>query len=115
MFYTASDPIRSVGQQGAPPGGVVAVPADRVGQAGGELDARAPAQLAADLVVVEGVAVVVVLGVAALLHAVAGQAQPVEDHLDQVAVGQLDASADVVDVAGAALQQGQGDAVAVVV
>src|SRR5689334_572321 len=43
-------------QERAPPGGVVAVPADRGGQAGGELDLGLPAELLADLGVVEGVA-----------------------------------------------------------
>src|SRR3954453_21413161 len=112
MFYSTR---RSVGEQGAPPGGVVTVPADRVGQALGELDAGGPAQLAADLVVVQRVPVVVALGLVEGLDPVPGQAQLGQDQLGQVAVGQFDAAADVVDVAGTALEQGQGEAVAMVV
>src|SRR3954468_6060629 len=100
----------------APPRLVVAVPGHRVGKALLERHLRLVAELGADLVVGQRVAVVVTLAVLDVLDVrVPTATARLEQPLGQLAVGELDAAADVVDLAGAAALEHELDATAVVV
>ena len=88
---------------GAPPGLVGAVPLDRPGQAGGEVGVRGlPAELAAELGRVDGVAAVVAGAVAHPVEVVLRAAEGLEDLAQHGDVVQLAVGADQVGLADAA-------------
>ena len=101
-------PLRSVPGLGgllgrAPPGLVVAVPADRLREAGGEVGApRLPAELAAELGRVDGVAAVVAGSVAHPVEVALGTAEGLEDLAQDGQVVALAVGADEVGLADAA-------------
>ena len=90
----------------APPGLAVAVPADRLGQAGGEVGAlRLPAELAAELGRVDRVAAVVAGAVAHPVEVVLVPAEAFEDLAQHGDVVQLAVGADQVGLADAAASE----------
>lgn len=97
-----------------PPVAVLEVPLDRLLDAVLEFRLRLPAELRVDLRRVDGVAAVVALAVGDVLDEVFGLAELLEDGLDDVDVGALIVTANVVDLANAALLQDQVDGMAVI-
>lgn len=97
-----------------PPVAVLEVPLDGLLDAVLELRLRLPAELCVDLRRVDGVAAVVALAVGDVLDEVFGLAELLEDGLDDVDVGALIVTADVVDLANATLLQDQVDGMAVI-
>lgn len=90
----------------APPGLVVAVPADRLREAGGEVGVRGlPAELAAELGRVDRVAAVVAGAVAHPVEVVLGAAEGPQDLAEHGDVVQLAVGADQVGLADAAAGQ----------
>ena len=99
----------------APPGLVVAVPADRLREAGGEVGVRGrPAELAAELGRVDRVAAVVAGAVARPVEVVLGAAEGLQDLAQDGDVVQLAVGADQVGLADAAAGQDGPDGGAVV-
>ena len=99
----------------APPGLVGAVPLDRPGQAGGEVGARGlPAELAAELGGVDGVAAVVAGAVAHPVEVVLVSAEGLEDLAQDGDVVALPVGADQVGLADAAPREDAPDGGAVV-
>ena len=99
----------------APPGLVVAVPADRLREAGGEVGVRGlPAELAAELGRVDRVAAVVAGAVAHPVEVVLGAAEGLQDLAQDGDVVQLAVGADQVGLADAALREDAPDGGAVV-
>ena len=99
----------------APPGLVVAVPADRPREAGGEVGVGGlPAELGPQLGGVDGVAAVVAGAVAHPVEVVLGAAEGLQDLSEHRDVVQLAVGADQVGLADAALRQDGPDGGAVV-
>ena len=99
----------------APPGLVVAVPGNRLREAGGEVGVRGlPAELAAELGRVDGVAAVVAGAVANPVEVVLVSAEGPEDLAQHGDVVQLAVGADQVGLADAALRQDGPDGAGVV-
>ena len=97
-----------------PPVTVLEVPLDRLLDAVLEFRLRLPAEFRVDLRRGDGVAAVMPLAVGDVLDEVFGLAELLEDGLDDVDVGALIVTADVVDLADATLLQDQVDGMAVI-
>ncbi len=113
-------PLRAVAGLGgllgrAPPGLVVAVPGYGLGESGGEVGAPGlPAQLAAQLRAVDGVAAVVAGAVAHPVEVVPGPAEGLQDLAQDAQVVALAVGADQVGLADAAASEDAPDGGAVV-